>query len=125
MFLLDTDVLSASRRPEKAAPELADWVMRTNPLQMHLSAVSVLEVRIGALRMSRRDEREGAMLQRWVTESVLAKFEGRIIALDSAIALRCAELHGAADADGRIAGAADDDRREGEPFERHRREARD
>jgi predicted nucleic acid-binding protein len=33
------------------------------------------------------------MLQRWVTESVLAKFEGRIIALDSAIALRCAELH--------------------------------
>ena len=35
------------------------------------------------------------------------------------------EEHGAADADGRIVRAADDDRGEGEPFERHRREARD
>jgi len=93
MFLLDTDVLSASRRPEKSPPQFAAWVMQTSPLQMHLSAISVLEVRIGALRIARRDKAQGGLLQEWVQNSVLAKFEGRILPLDSTIAFRCAELH--------------------------------
>lgn len=93
MFLLDTDVLSASRRPEKASPLFVAWVMQTSPLHMHLSAVSVLEVRIGALRIARRDKAQGRLLHEWLQNSVLAKFEGRILPLDSTIAFRCAELH--------------------------------
>jgi predicted nucleic acid-binding protein len=34
------------------------------------------------------------MLQRWLQEAILAKFEGRIIPVDTAVASRCAELHG-------------------------------
>jgi predicted nucleic acid-binding protein len=93
MYLLDTDILSASRRPEKASPQLAAWVVRTSPLQMHLSAVSVLEIRIGALRIARHDKAQGSLLQEWLESGVLAKFEGRILPLDSTIAFRCAELH--------------------------------
>jgi predicted nucleic acid-binding protein len=93
MFLLDTDVLSASRRPHRAGPELAAWVAETDPSDMFLSAISILEVRIGALRIGRRDRAQGAMLEQWIRDRVLGRFEGRIIPLDAAIAVRCAELH--------------------------------
>lgn len=93
MFLLDTDVLSASRRPERAAPGLVAWVAETNPVQMFLSAVSIFEVRVGALRLARRDRARGAALEDWLRSQVLVKFQGRVIAFDSLIALRCATLH--------------------------------
>ena len=93
MFLLDTDVLSASRRPDKAAPAFAAWVESTSPADMYLSAVSILEIKIGALRIARRDHVQGAILNRWIHENVLARFDGRIIPVDPAIALRCAPLH--------------------------------
>jgi len=93
MFLLDTDVLSASRRPEKADPELASWVARTDPRTMFLSAVSILEVEIGALRLSRRDPARGAELQHWIRDRILVQFKDRIIPFNELVALRCAEFH--------------------------------
>ncbi|MBA3519812.1 MAG: type II toxin-antitoxin system VapC family toxin [Rhizobiales bacterium] len=93
MFLLDTDVLSASRRPEKAGQGLETWVANTNPRDMFLSAVSILEIKIGALRLSRRDQRRGAALDEWIRDRVLTKFEGRIIPFDALTALRCAPFH--------------------------------
>jgi predicted nucleic acid-binding protein len=93
MFLLDTDVLSASRRPDKASPGFAAWVGRTNPVDMFLSAASVLEVKIGALRIARKDKAQGAILERWIRDSVLGPFENRILSVDAAVALRCAPLH--------------------------------
>lgn len=93
MFLLDTDVLSASRRPEKAGQGLASWVATTNPRSMFLSAVSILEVKIGALRLSRRDQARSAELEAWIHDRVLTKFHGRIIPFDALTALRCAPFH--------------------------------
>jgi toxin FitB len=93
MYLLDTDVLSASRRPEKAAPTFAGWVANSNPREMYLSAVSLLEVRIGALRIARRDGAQASILDRWIREHVQRQFEGRILPFDGLAALRCAPLH--------------------------------
>ena len=93
MFLLDTDVLSASRRPDKAAPPFASWVEKTNPGEMYLSSVSILEIKIGALRIGRRDNTQATILERWMSERVLGRFEGRILPVDAAVALRCASLH--------------------------------
>ena len=33
------------------------------------------------------------MLRRWIDETVLVEFDGKILAVDTAIALRCAHLH--------------------------------
>ena len=33
------------------------------------------------------------MLRRWIDETVLVEFDGKILAVDTAIALRCARLH--------------------------------
>ena len=93
MFLLDTDVLSASRRPEKAGQGLASWVADTSPRLMFLSAVSILEVKIGALRLFGRDPTRAAELDGWISGRVLKNFRGRILPFDDSVALRCALLH--------------------------------
>jgi predicted nucleic acid-binding protein len=60
---------------------------------MFISVVSILEVKVGALRIARRDRLQGAMLESWIHENVLSQFQGRILAVDPAVALRCAALH--------------------------------
>jgi predicted nucleic acid-binding protein len=93
MFLLDTDVVSASRRPEKAGKGLASWVAETNPRSMYLSAVSILELKIGALRLYNRDRARAIDLEDWIRQRVLARFQGRIFAFDETTASLCAPLH--------------------------------
>jgi predicted nucleic acid-binding protein len=93
MFLLDTEVVSASRRPEKAGEGLAVWVAETNVRSMYLSAVTILELKIGALRLRNRDQVRAIELEDWIRDRVLARFEGRIFAFDEITASRCAPLH--------------------------------
>jgi hypothetical protein len=93
MYLLDTNVLSALRRPDKADPRVRAWAAETPSERYFLSAVTVLEIELGALRVARRDAQQGAVLRRWIDGYVLPRFEGRIIGVDVAVALRCARLH--------------------------------
>lgn len=44
--------------------------------------------------VERRDGRQGAVLRRWMDDHVLRNFGDRIIAIDTAVAVRCARLHG-------------------------------
>ncbi len=67
---------------------MESWVANTNPRNMFLSAVSILEVKIGALRLYRRDQSRGAALDEWSRDRVLTKFEGRILPFDALTALR-------------------------------------
>ncbi len=48
---------------------------------------------MGALRMMRRDPVQGRTLRDWINTDVPAAFRGRILPVDMAVALRCAELH--------------------------------
>ena len=41
----------------------------------------------------RRDETQGAILRAWVDTKVLPAFKDRILAVDTAVAQRCARLH--------------------------------
>lgn len=43
--------------------------------------------------MERRDAAQGAVLRRWIDGYVSRAFEGRILAVDAAVARRCAALH--------------------------------
>lgn len=93
MWLLDTNVVSETRRPDRANPSVIAW-MSAQPLStLFVSAVTVLELRLGALRLERRDPIQGERLVRWIDEQVLRAFEGRIIPVDLDVALRCAPLH--------------------------------
>ena len=95
MFVLDTNVVSELRRGKtgKADPYVVAWAATVAPSELFLSAITVLELETGIRLIERRDSAQGAVLRAWMTDSVLPTFQGRILALDTAVALRCAALH--------------------------------
>ncbi|MFZ3004863.1 MAG: type II toxin-antitoxin system VapC family toxin [Phenylobacterium sp.] len=93
MFLLDTNVLSELRRPERADPRLLAWATDTPASSLFLSAITLLEIEMGALRIARRDAAQGAVLRTWIDRQVLPTFADRVLPVDAAVALRCATLH--------------------------------
>ena len=93
MYLVDTTVLSAMRRQDKADPQFATWVRATPPEEMYLSVLSLYEIKVGALRVARRDPMQGRDLDRWLRNFVIAAFVDRILVVSPAVSLRCAALH--------------------------------
>jgi predicted nucleic acid-binding protein len=45
------------------------------------------------ISIARRDTAQGAVLRAWIDDQILPRFEGRILAVDTAVARRCAHLH--------------------------------
>jgi len=93
MFLLDTNVVSELRRSRRADPHVTAWADSVAPADMFLSSITVLELETGALLLARRDERQGRLIRQWIEDRVLPAFTGRILAVDIAVARRCAPLH--------------------------------
>ena len=52
-----------------------------------------MELELGVLSMERKDAALGTLLRAWLDEQVLPEFSGRTLAVDTAVALRCAKLH--------------------------------
>lgn len=95
MYLLDSNVVSELRRAKagKAHPRVTAWAVGMPVASLFLSAITVLELELGVLLIERRDPSQGAVLRRWLEQQVLPAFSGRILAVDTAVALRCAKLH--------------------------------
>jgi predicted nucleic acid-binding protein len=93
MFLLDTNVISELRRPEKADRNVVAWASTVPAASFFLSVISILEIELGALLSAHKDAAQGAVLRAWIDDQILSRFEGRILALDTAVAQRCARLH--------------------------------
>ena len=93
MFLLDTNVVSELRRRERADPKVAAWADAVHPTELFVSAITILELETGVLLLARRDAAAGSVLRGWLDRKVLPAFEGRILAVDTAVAQRCAKLH--------------------------------
>lgn len=93
MYLLDTNVISELRRPDRADRNVTQWARAVPGVEFFLSAISLLEIERGALQVARRDAAQGRVLRAWIDERILKGFEERILAVDSAVALCCARLH--------------------------------
>lgn len=95
MFLVDTNVVSEFRKlsTRRADPNVADWAARTPIEHLYLSAMTIMELEIGALLVERRDPRQGAVLRKWFDGYVVPSFDGRILPFDDAAAIACARLH--------------------------------
>jgi predicted nucleic acid-binding protein len=95
MFVLDTNVVSELRKARlgKANAQVAQWADSCAPTSQYISAITVLELEIGVLRLERRDPAQGAFLRDWLSNHVLSMFAGRILAVDSAVAQCSAGLH--------------------------------
>jgi len=93
MFLLDTNVLSELRRRERTHPKVATWADSVQAGDLFLSVITILEIEAGTLMLARRDAAQGAVLRSWIDDKVLPAFAGRILAIDTPVAQRCARLH--------------------------------
>lgn len=95
MYLLDTNVVSELRkiRAGKADKSVASWADSVDAADLYLSAITVQELEIGVLLAERRDPAQGAVFRAWLNQHVLPVFANRILAVDTAVALRGARLH--------------------------------
>lgn len=93
MFLLDTNVISELRRPDKAHRKVVAWANAIPAASFFISAISILEIELGARLIERKDATQGVVLRTWIDNHILTRFEGRILAIDTAVAQRCAQLH--------------------------------
>lgn len=95
MFLLDTNVVSELRKvgDGRADARVVAWISRHDAAGFYISALTLMELEIGILRIERRDGVQGELLRRWMDRHVLPEFQERTLPVDSAVALKCARLH--------------------------------
>ncbi|MFC4125852.1 type II toxin-antitoxin system VapC family toxin [Nocardia rhizosphaerae] len=93
-YLLDTNVISELRKPERRAdPNVRAWVRARRPSELYLSAITILELEVGIGRIERREPIQGKRLRAWLDEAVLAGFGNRIIPFDLPAARTAARFH--------------------------------
>ena len=90
MFLLDTDVLSAHRRPDRT-PAIANWLSSRRTVDLHLSVVSIGEIERGIARQRARDAAFAEALASWL-DRVLRLYGDRILGIDAPTARRWGRL---------------------------------
>ena len=95
MFVLDTNVVSELRKAKagKADKNVTTWAASVPAGSLFLSAITILELEAGVLLAERRDPTQGAILRAWLDGHVLPAFDGRVLAVDTAVAQRCAKIH--------------------------------
>jgi predicted nucleic acid-binding protein len=95
MFVLDTNVVSELRkvRSGKADMRVMAWTNSVDAAELFVSAITIMELEIGALQVERRDASQGKLLRAWLDRHVLSEFSGRVLPIETTVAQRCARLH--------------------------------
>ena len=94
-YIVDTNVLSEFRKigDGRADLNVMAWAATVDASDLYLSAITLMEIELGILRLERRDPAQGARLRVWFNERVLPEFADRILPVDEAVALCAARLH--------------------------------
>ena len=89
-FLLDTNVVSElmKRRPSR---EVVTWVDQTPEPLIHLSVITLGEIRKG-IDLLEDDDPKRAALQAWLDRDLRIRFAGRLLAFDDGVAERWGQL---------------------------------
>jgi predicted nucleic acid-binding protein len=83
-YLLDTNVVSETRK-HRPAPEVVTWLADVDSGELHLSVMTIGEVRRGIERLRRRDASQAAVYEAWLGTLETA-FADRILGVDVAVA---------------------------------------
>ena len=89
-FLLDTNVVSELMKPRPSRQVIA-WVDGTAEALLHLSVITIGEVRKGIDLLGEGEPRRAA-LQGWLDGDLRIRFAGRLLAFDDGVAERWGEL---------------------------------
>lgn len=102
--LLDTNVISelVAKQPSR---QVVRWIDALDPHSVYLSVITVGELRKGVEKLPASSRR--TLLQAWITDDLLVRFAGRVLALDIAVMLTWGELTGRLERAGRPLPALD------------------
>lgn len=81
MFLLDTNVISAVRRPDRA-PRVAAWLQGKSEQDLFLSVITIGEIERGIRQQERRDPGFARDIRSWLERTVLL-FSDRLLPFDA------------------------------------------
>jgi toxin FitB len=84
-FLLDTNCISELVRP-KPEPRVVEWMEAADESMLYLSVLSVGEIRKGSAGLPQGRRR--THLETWLDVELRARFAGRIVPIDAAVADR-------------------------------------
>ena len=93
MFLLDTNVVSESRRSRRGNPGVDAWLDGVTVTDLSISALTIGEIRKGIMLVtSRGDYTQAANLDAWL-QGILTTFADRILPVDAAVADTWGRMH--------------------------------
>lgn len=92
-YLLDTNIVSELRKGERADSGLRDWFATVEAEDLALSVLVVAEIRLGILRLHRRDAEAAGHLSGWLARLERAYAGGRTLPIDREVAKAWAELN--------------------------------
>ncbi len=96
-FLLDTNVISELVRPRPDS-RVVKWIDSTAESLLYLSVLTLGEIRTGITSLV--DGRRRVSLESWLDHDLTARFSGRILPIDSAVADRWGRISANAKAKG-------------------------
>lgn len=80
-YLLDTNVVSALRKPERN-PEVRAWAVSVRLADLFVAASTIAEIERGVIAKERTDPQQGQVLRGWFEDRVLPTFDGRVLSFD-------------------------------------------
>ncbi|MFJ4225676.1 type II toxin-antitoxin system VapC family toxin [Microbacterium sp. NPDC089695] len=91
MYLLDTNVISETRRPERGHPAVLGWLDALRDDDWRVSVVTDYELELGAAGLRHRDPRQAARLDLWLARARRG-YEGRLLPVTVEIGRICAAI---------------------------------
>ena len=90
-WLLDTCVVSEAMRKQPSS-RVTGWLARQGDADLHLSALTLGELKKGVQRLPRSSRR--AQLEHWLQHELCERFEGRVLPIDGRVALAWGTMQG-------------------------------
>jgi toxin FitB len=100
-FLLDTNLISETVKP-RPEPAVLRWLDGVDERALYLSVLTLGEIRKGVAALDPRSPqgKKRTQLEAWLELELPARFAGRILAVDAAVADRWGQLAARAKAEG-------------------------
>jgi predicted nucleic acid-binding protein len=89
-YLLDTNVISELMKA-RPARSVAGWIVSTPENLMHLSVITIGEIRKGIDLLDEDEPKRGA-LQTWLDHDLRVRFAGRLLSFDEWVAERWGQI---------------------------------
>jgi len=103
-YLLDTCVISELVK-KKPDPKVVNWIDAAEESSLFLSAITIGEIQKGIEKLP--NSKRKTSLRQWLSGQLLARFAGRIVAIDTDVMLIWGQLAARLDQQGRPMPAVD------------------